>query len=85
MRGKPNTEATARAPRAKSKLDRLVTMLQRENGADMPAMIKATGWQAHSIRGAMAGALKKRGHTVSSDKDGEWRVWRIAAPTEPVK
>ena len=85
MSRKANTEAAAPTPRAKSKLDRLVTMLQQENGADLPAMIEATGWQAHSIRGALAGALKKRGHTVSSDKDGERRVWRIAAPTEPVQ
>ncbi len=85
MSRKANTEAAAPNPRATSKLDRLVTMLQQENGADMPAMIEATGWQAHSIRGAIAGALKKRGHAVSSDKDGERRVWRIAAPMEPVQ
>lgn len=85
MSRKANAEPAAPTPRAPSKLDRLVTMLQRKNGADMPAMIEATGWQAHSIRGAIAGALKKRGHTVSSDKDGERRVWRISAPTEPVQ
>lgn len=85
MPRKANTEAAGSAPRAMSKLDRLVAMLEQENGADMPAMIEATGWQAHSIRGAMAGALKKRGHIVSSDRDGERRVWRIAARTEPVQ
>lgn len=79
---RPNTEAAGPIPRATSKLDRLDAMLQHENGADMPAMIEATGWQAHSIRGAMAGALKKRGHTISSHKDGERRVWRIAASVE---
>jgi hypothetical protein len=31
-------------------------------------MMKATGWQAHSVRGAIAGALKKRGLTITSTK-----------------
>lgn len=48
----------------------------------MASMIEATGWQAHSIRGALAGALKKKGHAVSSEKSGERRIWRIAAPME---
>ena len=69
-------------PRAPSKLDRLIAILLREEGADMAAMIEATGWQAHSIRGALAGALKKRGHAVSSEKTGERRVWRITAPVQ---
>ncbi|MBX9615562.1 MAG: DUF3489 domain-containing protein [Caulobacteraceae bacterium] len=58
--------------RPQSKLDRLVSVLRRESGADMPAMLEATGWQAHSIRGALAGALKKRGHIVSSEKNGAY-------------
>jgi len=82
MPRKPNAEAAAvSAPRAPSKLDRLIAILLHEDGADMAAMIEATGWQAHSIRGALAGALKKRGHAVSSEKSGERRVWRIAVPT----
>ena len=68
-------------PRAPSKLDRLIAILLHEDGADMAAMIEATGWQAHSVRGALAGALKKKGHAVSSEKSGERRIWRIATPT----
>ena len=83
MPRKPKAEAapvsTLRAP---SKLDRLIAILLHEDGVDMTAMIEATGWQAHSIRGALAGALKKKGHAVSSEKSGERRVWRIAAPVE---
>ena len=48
----------------------------------MATMIAATGWQAHSIRGALAGAVRKRGHNVASEKIGEIRVWRITAPVE---
>ena len=83
MPRKPNAEdAPISTPRLPSKLDRLVAILLHEDGADMPAMIEATGWQAHSIRGALAGALKKRGHAVSSEKAGERRVWRITAPVQ---
>lgn len=79
----PKAEAaTVSTPRAPSKLDRLIAILLHEDGADMAAMIEATGWQAHSIRGALAGALKKRGYAVSSEKTDERRVWRIAAPVE---
>ena len=72
--------APASTSRAPSKLDRLIAILLHEEGADMAAMIEATGWQAHSIRGALAGALKKRGHAVSSEKTGDRRIWRITAP-----
>lgn len=78
----PKAEAAAVSTRAPSKLDRLIAILLHEDGADMAAMIEATGWQAHSIRGALAGALKKRGHAALSEKTGERRIWRIVAPTE---
>jgi hypothetical protein len=43
-------------------------------------MQSATGWQAHSVRGAISGALKKKlGLEVTSEKiDGRGRVYRIA-------
>lgn len=83
MPRKPKAEAAlVSAPRAPSKLDRLIAILLHEDGADMPSMIEATGWQAHSIRGALAGAIKKRGHAVSSEKTGERRIWRITAPVQ---
>ena len=83
MSRKPKAEAApASMPRAPSKLDRLIAILLHEEGADMAAMIEATSWQAHSIRGALAGALKKRGHAVSSEKTGERRIWRIIAPVQ---
>lgn len=72
-----------RLRRPPSKLDRLVSVLRRECGADMPAMLEATGWQAQSIRGALAGALKRRGHIVSSDKSDGRRVWRIHTLVQP--
>jgi hypothetical protein len=46
----------------------------------MPEIIAATGWQAHSVRGAMSGALgKKLGLVlVSARDDARGRVYRIA-------
>ena len=43
-------------------------MLSRPQGASIADLTSATGWQAHSVRGAMAGALKKKGHTITSEK-----------------
>ncbi|MCK0127513.1 DUF3489 domain-containing protein [Erythrobacter sp. F6033] len=67
-----------KTPRAKkpSKLDSLQKLLLRANGATIAEMMKATGWQQHSVRGAMAGALKKRGLTITSEKVDGVRRYR---------
>jgi hypothetical protein len=86
---KPSTKKPANAQRAPakpaakptSKLGRLEAMLRRPDGATIEQLSKALDWQAHSVRGAMSGALKKRqGLSVASEKreDGT-RVYRIAA------
>lgn len=56
-----------------SKLDTLEALLTRKQGASIAEMISATGWQQHSIRGALAGALKKRLTIASVKTDGERR------------
>lgn len=67
-------------PRAGTKQAMLIAMLQAPKGATMEAIMAATGWQAHSIRGAMSGALgKKLGLVVTSAKeDDRGRVYRIS-------
>lgn len=62
-----------------SKLDRLVAKLTRPEGATIADLAVATGWQAHSVRGALAGSLKKKGHLITSDKVDGVRRYRIAA------
>ena len=54
-------------------------MLRRPKGATIAEIVEATGWQAHTVRGAFAGALKKRlGLTLVSGKvEGRGRVYRI--------
>ena len=66
-------------PRAGTKQAMLIAMLQTGEGATMEAIVAATGWQAHTARGAMSGALgKKLGLVVTSAKeDGRGRVYRI--------
>lgn len=55
-------------------------MLRQPKGATLAEIFEATGWQSHTVRGAMAGALKKKlGLTVTSEKDDvRGRVYRIA-------
>jgi hypothetical protein len=79
---KPKT-AEAATPRSRegTKEAMLIAMLRRPEGATIAQVIEATGWQAHTVRGAISGALKKkRGLEVTSEKNeaGE-RVYRIAA------
>ena len=71
-------EAAIRPAIAKipSKLDQVEILLRRENGASIAEMVEATGWQQHSVRGAMAGALKKRGVTTTSEKVDGVRRYR---------
>jgi hypothetical protein len=68
--------------RAGTKQALLIKMLQAPTGATMEEIISATGWQAHSARGAMSGALgKKLGLIVTSAKEADrGRVYRIDQP-----
>jgi hypothetical protein len=62
-----------------SKLDRIVAQLTRPNGATLAELVSVTGWQKHSVRGALAGALKKKGHAIVSEKSDGERRYRIEA------
>ena len=53
-------------------------MLRRKQGATIAQIVEATGWQPHTVRGAFAGALKKKlGLTVTSEKVEGTRVYRL--------
>ena len=59
-----------------SKHDQILNLLRRKQGASLAELQKASGWQAHSVRGFLAGTVKKRlGLKLTSDKskDGERR------------
>lgn len=67
------TKKTAKNPSKTSKANaepksvKIVSLLQRQNGASIAELMKATGWQAHSVRGFISGSLKrKQGLAVNS-------------------
>jgi hypothetical protein len=71
------TEESA-GPREGSKTAQVVAMLQRKNGATLAEIMAKMGWQKHTVRGFMAGAMKKAGYTVESFKpEGGERTYRI--------
>lgn len=79
---KPDEAPAAPMPapaQPKGKLGALVQLLLRPQGATLETMQAATGWQAHSVRGAIAGSIKKKlGFTVASEKTEAGRVYRIS-------
>lgn len=67
--------------RAGTKQALLISMLQRPEGTTLKEITAATGWQVHSARGAISGALgKKLGLVVTSMKEARGRVYRIDQP-----
>lgn len=71
--------ATATKAKPMSKLGQLEAMLRRPDGATIAQVSKALAWQAHTVRGAMSGSLKKKqGLKITAAKEeGEDRVYRI--------
>ena len=74
---------TARPKPALGKLGAMVHLMSREQGAALHELCDATGWQAHSVRGALAGSLKRqRGYVIASEKTDGVRRYRIAQAAE---
>jgi hypothetical protein len=72
-------KADPKAPRADSKKAEVIKMLQRKNGASNQEIQKATDWQPHTVRGFIAGTLKKAGLVAESFKtDAGERRYRLA-------
>ena len=66
-------------PREGSKTAQVVAMLQRKSGATLAEIMEKMGWQQHTVRGFMAGAMKKAGYTVESFKSEKGdRTYRIS-------
>ena len=69
---------------ATSKQARVIAMLQSSAGATLAAMMQETGWQQHSVRGFLAGVVRKKLKLpLGSQKVDGSRVYRIAGGDNP--
>ena len=74
----PTPPKQSKGARDGSKTAHVVAMLQRKNGATLQEIMEKMGWQKHTVRGFMAGAMKKAGYAVESFKpEGGERTYRI--------
>jgi hypothetical protein len=66
-----------------SKKDNIIALLQQPQGTTIKAMMKATGWQSHSVRGFLAGTITgKMKLKLQSEKAGGERVYRLGRLTK---
>jgi hypothetical protein len=77
---KPGKKATkaGKSPRAESKGAKILELIGRPKGASLAEIMKATSWQAHSVRGFLSTAAKKHGLNIGSTKtEAGDRVYQI--------
>jgi len=74
----PESQSETKRP---SKQDAVIAMLRRPEGATVDEVVRATGWQRHTVRGVFSGTLKKKlGLTLAWGQEERGRVYRIAEP-----
>ena len=84
---KPRAKTTAQrakktlTPRRGSKTAKILALLKRPGGASLQQLQKATGWQAHSVRGFLSGAVKKKMglHLDSTKLSDSQRTYRVTS------
>ena len=76
--------ASPAAPRSGTKIDDVINMLSRPEGATIDALVEAMGWLPHTTRAALTG-LRKRGYAIgrSRTREGGSSVYRLTWPSQP--
>jgi hypothetical protein len=79
LKGKPASKSAPKS-NASSKQDSVLALLRRPQGVTIDALAKATGWQRHSIRGFLAGTVRKKLKLpLLSEKINGVRTYRLKA------
>lgn len=78
---RPAKQKVEQPPRKMRKIDQVVELLSRPEGANMKEIVALTGWQEHTARGAISASIRKdKGYNVTAEKghDGK-RIYKIVS------
>lgn len=69
VKPKADKPVKTKAPKGESKLDKVIALLSRPQGATVQELMDATTWQQHTVRSTLSTLGKKRGYKIASSKD----------------
>jgi hypothetical protein len=82
LRKRSSATAASVSRRTATKHDRVLALLRSKGGTTIAAIVRATGWQPHSVRGFLASVVKRKlGLDLASEKTNSGRVYRIVGET----